>query len=97
MHQLDRPVFVLVALLVVLSLTPARKTLRSRWFVVCVVLIVVLALPNILWEAPRGWPTLVWLHNDVTEGKVVPVALLQITRCRRIEWSFVIEDRRWAG
>ncbi|MBB6144266.1 hypothetical protein HNQ77_002218 [Silvibacterium bohemicum] len=61
-------VFFLIALLISLVLTPARKTL-GRWLGVCIALIVLIALPNLLWQAQRGWPTLVWLHNASTQGK----------------------------
>jgi hypothetical protein len=60
--------FFLFPVLAAVLLTPARKAL-GRWFVVCVALIVLIALPNLLWQAHRGWPTLVWLHNAGTQGK----------------------------
>jgi hypothetical protein len=60
--------FFLFAMLAALLLTPARKEL-GRWFAVCFALIVLIALPNLLWEVHRGWPTLVWLHNAGTQGK----------------------------
>lgn len=62
-------VFFLFALLGALLLTPERKTIANRWFAACIALIVLIALPNLLWEVHRGWPTLVWLHNASTEGK----------------------------
>ena len=60
--------FFLFAMLAALLLTPARRAL-GRSFALCFALIVLIALPNLLWEIPRGWPTLVWLHNAATQGK----------------------------
>lgn len=60
-------VFFLVAMLAALLLTPARRML-DRWFAACCGLIMLIALPNLVWEIRRGWPTLVWLHNVKTHG-----------------------------
>jgi hypothetical protein len=62
-------VFFLFAMLAALLLTPGRRALANRWFAICVALIVLIALPNLIWEVHRGWPTLVWLHNAGTQGK----------------------------
>ncbi len=62
-------VFFLFALLGALLLTRERKALANRWFAACIALIMLIALPNLLWELHRGWPTLVWLHNAAAEGK----------------------------
>jgi hypothetical protein len=61
-------VFFLVAVLAALLLTPARKIL-DRGLAMCISLIVLIALPNLLWQVHRGWPTLVWLHSAGTQGK----------------------------
>jgi Dolichyl-phosphate-mannose-protein mannosyltransferase len=61
--------FFLFAMLAALLLTPARKALANRGFAACVAMIVVIALPNLLWEIQRGWPTLEWLHNAGAQGK----------------------------
>jgi Dolichyl-phosphate-mannose-protein mannosyltransferase len=64
--------FFLFAMLAALLLTPARRrTLGRRWLAVCVVTIVLIALPNLLWEVHRGWPTLIWLHNAGAQDKNV--------------------------
>jgi hypothetical protein len=60
--------FFLFAMLAALLLTPARRALGGRWFAVCIALIVLIALPNLLWEVHRGWPTLIWLHNVGAQG-----------------------------
>ncbi|MEO6965972.1 MAG: glycosyltransferase family 39 protein [Acidobacteriaceae bacterium] len=55
--------FFLVALLVALLLTPQRKILWSRWTLAAVGLIVLIALPYLLWQIHHQWPTLEWLNN----------------------------------
>ena len=63
--------FFLFAMLPALLLTPGRKALATKGFAACVALIVLISLPNLLWEVHRGWPTLEWLHNAGTHGKNV--------------------------
>ncbi len=55
--------FFLVALLVGLMLTPERRILWSRWMLAAVALIVLIALPYLLWQIHHQWPTLEWLQN----------------------------------
>jgi hypothetical protein len=61
-------VFYLVCLLLALLLTPTRRVLASRWCVVGIALIVLLALPNFLWQVQHHFPTWEWLqavqHSD---------------------------------
>ena len=63
--------FFLVCLLVALLVTSQRKVLASKWFLIGVALIVVLILPNLLWEVHHHWATLELLHNDQIDGKNV--------------------------
>ena len=60
--------FYLVSLLVALLLTPARRVLWSRWCAVGVAVLVVLALPNLIWQVVHHFPTWEWLravqHSD---------------------------------
>ncbi|MGB7198516.1 MAG: glycosyltransferase family 39 protein [Acidobacteriaceae bacterium] len=65
MGLLNKPsmAFFLVALLIGLLLTPQRRILWSRWTLAAVALIVVIALPYLLWQIHHQWPTLVWLNN----------------------------------
>ncbi len=72
-------VFFLICLLAALLLTGQRKLLASKWFPVGFALIVLIALPNLIWEMHHGWATLVLLHNDQVNGKNVhlgPVAFI---------------------
>lgn len=69
-------VFFLVCLLVGLLITSQRKVLASKWFPMGLTLLVVLILPNLLWEMHHHWPTLELLHNDQINGKNVHVGPL---------------------
>jgi 4-amino-4-deoxy-L-arabinose transferase-like glycosyltransferase len=52
-----------VALLAGLLCTPERRILWSRWFVAGLIVTLVLALPNFVWQAVRGFPMLELLRN----------------------------------
>ncbi|MGB6868132.1 MAG: glycosyltransferase family 39 protein [Acidobacteriaceae bacterium] len=75
----DNIVFFLVAVLIALLLTPQRRILASRWFAVAVGLIVLIALPNLLWQIHYHFPTLEWLvavsHSN-KDVKLSPPAFL---------------------
>jgi hypothetical protein len=73
----DSVAFFLIAMLVALLLTPQRRILASRWFVVAVALIVLVALPNFLWQVKNHFPTLEWLHNVQHSDKDVKLGPLQ--------------------
>src|SRR5581483_6164581 len=73
----DNEVFFLVAVLIALLLTPQRRILASRWFAVGVGLIVVLALPNLLWQIHYHFPTLEWLVDVSKSNKDVKLPPLQ--------------------
>jgi hypothetical protein len=55
--------FFLVALLIGLLLTPERRILFSRWSALGIALLILIALPNLLWQIANQWPTLEFLHN----------------------------------
>ena len=64
-------VFFLTCLLAALLMTSQRKLLASKWFPIGLTLLVLLILPNLLWEMQHHWPTLELLHNDQINGKNV--------------------------
>ena len=64
-------VFSLACLLAALLMTSQRKLLASKWFPIGLALLVVLILPNLLWEMHHHWATLELLHNDQINGKNV--------------------------
>jgi hypothetical protein len=71
--------FFLVALLVALLLTPQRRLLGSRWAAAGVALLLLITLPNLLWQVHNHWPTLEFLRNDAAGNKSIklaPVAFL---------------------
>lgn len=73
----DSIAFFLIAMLVALLLTTQRRILASRWFVVAVALIVLVALPNFLWQVHNHFPTLEWLHDVQASDKDVKLPPLQ--------------------
>jgi 4-amino-4-deoxy-L-arabinose transferase-like glycosyltransferase len=62
-------VFFLTCLLAALLMTSQRKLLASKWFPIGLTLLVLLILPNLLWEMQHHWATLELLHNDQINGK----------------------------
>ena len=50
--------FFLVALVFGLVVTPQRHLLWNRWFAGAILLTILLALPNLLWQVSHHWPTL---------------------------------------
>jgi Dolichyl-phosphate-mannose-protein mannosyltransferase len=68
--------FFLACLLAALLLTKQRNVLASKWFLIGFALIVLLILPNLLWEVRHHWATLVLLHNDQIDGKNVQLGPL---------------------
>ncbi|HEX7410197.1 MAG TPA: glycosyltransferase family 39 protein [Candidatus Binatia bacterium] len=63
--------------LVALLLTPQRKYLRDGWLWLGAVTAALLFLPNILWEAGLGWPTLEFMHNAQTY-KIAPMSPVEL-------------------
>ncbi len=72
--------FFLVSLLVGLLLTRHRRLLFSSWAAVGVALLIVIALPNLLWQIHNHWPTLEFLHNGQIENKNIKLAPLPFIR-----------------
>ncbi|WP_263385282.1 ArnT family glycosyltransferase [Granulicella arctica] len=71
--------FFLIALLVALILTPQRRLLATRWAAAGVALLILIALPNLVWQVLHHWPTLEFLHNGRVENKNIslgPLAFL---------------------
>lgn len=74
-----------LALLAGLAAVGPRSVLRSRWLVAGVLLALVVAGPNLWWQASHGWPQLTVASgisaDDGTENRVmfVPLQLLQLS------------------
>jgi 4-amino-4-deoxy-L-arabinose transferase-like glycosyltransferase len=67
----------LVALLIGLLITPHRRIVFTRGAVLGVALIVLLALPNLLWQIHNHFPTLEFIHNGKVDHKNVVMSPLQ--------------------
>src|SRR5579871_6711408 len=80
-------VFFLVCLLAGLLMTKQRRVLASKWFPIALAVMVLLILPNLLWEAHRHWPTLELLHNDQINGKNVHVGPLSFVLNQIVDWG----------
>jgi len=73
-------VFFLVCLLVALLFTPQRRILAIKWFGVTVLLMVLIALPNLLWQIHYHFPTLEWLHDVQNSDKDVKLGPLDFLK-----------------
>jgi hypothetical protein len=69
--------FFLVAAGIGLLLTPQRRILFTRWAALGIALLILIALPNLLWQIHNHWPTLEFLHNGRVRGKNVVLNPLQ--------------------
>jgi hypothetical protein len=67
----------LVALLIGLLLTPERRIVFGPAAVVSVAVIVLLALPNLMWQIHNHFPTLEFIHNGKVDHKNVVLSPLQ--------------------
>jgi 4-amino-4-deoxy-L-arabinose transferase-like glycosyltransferase len=76
---LNKHTFILfpASLFVGLLLTPSRRHLLSRWFWLGCVIAALLILPNLIWQAMNGWPSLEFYRNAVIY-KNVPTPPLQV-------------------
>ena len=61
--------FFLVAMGLGLLCTNARRVLWSRWAGMGIALMIVIALPNVIWQVHNHWPTLEFLRNGRAGGK----------------------------
>jgi hypothetical protein len=69
--------FFLAALGLGLLLTPQRRILFTRWSALGIALLLLLALPNVLWQIHNHWPTLEFLHNGRIHHKNAELPPLQ--------------------
>lgn len=71
--------FFLFALLAALVLTPQRRLLASKWAAAGVALLLVIALPNLLWQVHNHWPTLEFLRNGQLGNKTIQLSPIGFT------------------
>src|ERR1700678_169853 len=61
--------FFLIALGLGLLCTSSRHILFSRWAALGIALMLLTALPNVLWQMHNHWPTLEFLRNGAQGNK----------------------------
>ncbi len=66
----------LVALLIGLLVTPQRRIVVTRGALMGIAIVVLLALPNLLWQIHYHFPTLEFLHNGKVEHKNISLSPL---------------------
>lgn len=59
-----------------LLFTPYRKLLFTKWFLYCVLISAIIFLPNVIWNAANGFPTIEFYKN-ITIYKNVPAGPVQ--------------------
>ena len=64
-------VFFDVAIVLAILLTPQRRLFAQKWIWLGGLIALVIALPNIVWQIERGWPTWVLLHGIAKSNKNV--------------------------
>jgi hypothetical protein len=89
-------VFFLIALLAGLTLSPQRRILRSRWCAAGVALLLLIALPNFIWQRVHHFPTYELLNNIAHSDKNIklpPLAFL----AAQVNILFVVAAPLWIG
>jgi len=69
--------FFLIAVGLGLLCTSSRRMLFSRWAALGIALMIVIALPNVLWQIHNHWPTLEFLRNGARDHKNIALNPLQ--------------------
>jgi len=64
-------VFFGVAIVLAILLTPQRRQFAQKWIWLVGFVALVIALPNIIWQIDRGWPTWALLHGIAKSNKNV--------------------------
>jgi len=65
-------------LVVGLLLTPMRKYFKSPWLYAAGAIVLLISLPNVIWQINHGWPTLNFLIN-LKAGVMSGISVLQFT------------------
>ncbi len=66
------------ALIAALALVPQRRVLLTRWFACGLLLAALIALPNFIWQAVHGYPTIMLLRDANDYKNVAPSAPLYV-------------------
>lgn len=103
--------FFLVCLALALLVTPQRRILFTRQAIFGIVLLTLIAMPNLFWQIHNHWPTLEFLHNGRVGNKNIklnPAAWILNQLIVLGPWNAFIwvaglihllrrPDRRWLG
>lgn len=69
--------FFLIALLIALLVTPQRRILFTKWAAIGTAVLILIALPNLLWQIHNHWPTLEFLRNGQIGNKSIKLSPLR--------------------
>jgi len=89
-------VFFLVALLLGLILSPQRRILWSRWCVAGVAVLLLLALPNLLWQWVNHFPTYELLNGVAHSDKNIKLSPLAFLR-EQVNMLLIVAAPLWIG
>jgi len=88
--------FLLVALLLGLILSPQRRILWSRWCVAGVAVLLLLALPNLLWQWVNHFPTYELLNGVAHSDKNIKLSPLAFLR-EQVNMLLIVAAPLWIG
>ncbi|WP_041593117.1 ArnT family glycosyltransferase [Terriglobus roseus] len=110
---LNKPsmLFFLISVGIALLLTPQRRVLFTRHAAFGIGLLILIALPNVLWQVHNHWPTLEFLRNGREQGKNIRLSPLAFVLNQIVvigPWGAFVwlpglvhllrrQDRRWLG
>jgi hypothetical protein len=89
-------VFFLIALLLGLILSPQRRILWSRWCVAGVAVLLLLALPNLLWQWVNHFPTYELLNGVAHSDKNIKLSPLAFLR-EQVNMLLIVAAPLWIG
>jgi hypothetical protein len=89
-------VFFLIALLLGLILSPQRRILCSRWCAAGVAVLLLLALPNLLWQWVNHFPTYELLNGVAHSDKNIKLTPLAFLR-EQVNMLLIVAAPLWIG
>jgi hypothetical protein len=89
-------VFFLIALLLGLILSPQRRILWSRWCAAGVAVLLLLALPNLLWQWVNHFPTYELLNGVAHSDKNIKLSPLAFLR-EQVNMLLIVAAPLWIG
>lgn len=95
------------SLLIALLISPQRRVLFSRWTGIGIAILILIALPNLLWQINHQWPTLEFLQNGRMENKNIKLPplsflmqqVLTLQPATALLWGagliWLLREKRW--